>query len=147
MKANGWTLLFHPLVCEQMQRLVNAAQKAAARGDVSNANIKLFDQVLKHITEIIPADPSAEKFQQGNTLGKANRQWRRAKFAGRFRLLYRYDSASKLIAYAWVNDTGTQRKAGAKTDPYEVFKRMIASGNPPGDFQALVSECQKDWQD
>lgn len=49
MKANGWTLLFHPLVCEQMQRLVNAAQKAAARGDVSNANIKLFDQVLKHI--------------------------------------------------------------------------------------------------
>lgn len=129
-----------------MQKLARAAQKAEARGDHSSANIKLFDQVLKHVEELIPEDPSSERFRQGNTLGKTNRHWRRAKFGGRFRLFYRYDSSSKLIAFAWVNDANTKRKAGAKTDPYEIFKTMIASGNPPGDFQDLVDECQTDWQ-
>ena len=146
MKIKGWTLLFHPLICGQMQKLARAAQKAEARGDHSNANIKLFDQVLKHVEELIPEDPSSERFRQGNTLGKTNRHWRRAKFGGRFRLFYRYDSSSKLIAFAWVNDANTKRKAGAKTDPYEIFKAMIASGNPPGDFQDLVDECQANWQ-
>lgn len=129
-----------------MQKLARAAQKAEARGDHSSANIKLFDQVLKHVEELIPEDPSSERFRQGNTLGKTNRHWRRAKFGGRFRLFYRYDSSSKLIAFAWVNDANTKRKAGANTDPYEIFKTMIASGNPPGDFQDLVDECQTDWQ-
>lgn len=100
-----------------MQRLATAAQKAEARGDIANANIKLLDQVLKLIEELIPADPGAEAFQQDNTLGKANRHWRRAKFGGRFRLFYRYDSPSKLIAYAWVNDTDTPERPEPRQIP------------------------------
>lgn len=147
MKAGEWTLLFHPLICGQMQKLAAAARKAEARGDTANANVKLFDLILKHLFEVIPADPAAERFQQGGTLGKSHRHWRRAKFGGRFRLFFRYDSRTRLIVYAWVNDSDTQRKAGAKTDPYEVFKAMLASGHPPGDFDALVAECGSDWRD
>lgn len=33
MKVKGWTLLFHPLICRQLQTLAHAAQKAEARGD------------------------------------------------------------------------------------------------------------------
>ena len=144
MKANGWTLLYHPQFSEAMQKLARAAQNANKRGDYSNANIKLFDQIMKQIREVIPADPAARKFQQGNTLGRGNRYWRRAKFGGRFRLFFRYDSSKKVIAYVWVNDGNTQRKAGSRTDPYEVFKKMVASGDPPADFQELVDICQRE---
>ena len=32
---------------------------------------------------------------------------------GRFRLFFRFDSASRIAVYAWVNDENTMRKAGA----------------------------------
>ena len=44
-----------------------------------------------------------------------------------------------MIVYAWVNDRDTLRKAGAGTDPYAVFTRMLASGNPPDDWPALLA--------
>ena len=44
-----------------------------------------------------------------------------------------------MIVYAWANDRDTLRKAGAGTDPYAVFGRMLASGNPPDDWPALLA--------
>jgi toxin YhaV len=61
---------------------------------------------------------------------------------GRFRLFFRYDSRSRLIVYAWVNDERTLRQRGAKTDPYEVFRRMLAAGNPPNDWAALLKAAR-----
>jgi toxin YhaV len=43
-----------------------------------------------------------------------------------------------VIVYAWVNDERSLRQRGGRTDPYEVFRRMLASGNPPNDWTALV---------
>ena len=93
--------------------------------------------------ERIPRDPLSPKFRQGNTLGKERRYWFRAKFAGnRFRLFFRADSQACVIVYAWVNDRDTLRKAGAGTDPYAVFIRMLARGNPPDDWPALLRVAQ-----
>ena len=36
----------------------------------------------------------------------------------------------------------TLRKAGAGSDPYAVFARVLASGNPPDDWPALLAEVQ-----
>lgn len=47
-----------------------------------------------------------------------------------------------MIVYAWVNDRDTLRKAGAKSDPYAVFARMLAAGNPPDDWPALLATAQ-----
>ena len=47
-----------------------------------------------------------------------------------------------MIVYAWVNDRDTLRKAGAGTDPYAVFGRMLASGNPPDDWPALLAAAR-----
>ena len=67
----------------------------------------------------------------------------RAKFGGnRFRLFFRADSRARVIVYAWVNDRDTLRKAGAGTDPYAVFARMLANANPPDGWPALLAAAQ-----
>lgn len=138
-----WTLLFHHCVLAQLERLKAAADKAVAKDAMAapeNANVKLFAALAKVILETVPGDPSRDEFRQGNTMGAEFRHWRRAKFGRRFRLFFRYDSASKVIIYAWVNDDKTLRTAGSKNDPYQVFKKMLTHANPPDDWQALLAQ-------
>jgi hypothetical protein len=73
---------------------------------------------------------SSPEFRQGNTSGRDNRHWLRAKFRGKYRLFYRFSTEHKIIVYAWVNDEGSLRKSSAKTDLNAVFKAMLESGNP-----------------
>jgi len=86
--------------------------------------------------------PSAAEFEQGATLGRDAQGWRRAKSLARFRMFFRFHSASKVIAIAWVNDENTLRKAAASSDPYKVFRGMLVSGNPPSAWDALVEACR-----
>jgi toxin YhaV len=62
--------------------------------------------------------------------------------ANRFRLIFRADRASRIVVYAWVNDRDTLRKAGAASDPYAVFVRMLVHGNPPDDWPKLLAAAQ-----
>jgi toxin YhaV len=136
MVVNGWTLLFHEVIIGQVKSLADAyarARKADAKNFRSNANVKLLAAVAKLMLEVIPADPSRREYRQGSTLGREYRHWFRAKFFGRFRLFFRYDSRSRIIVYAWVNDEHSLRQRGGRSDPYEVFRRMLASGNPPNE--------------
>lgn len=71
----------------------------------------------------------------------------RAKIGRRFRLFFRYDSRSKVIIYAWVNDENTLRSAGSKSDPYAVFEKMPGRGNPPDDWDALITATRSDWNE
>ncbi len=145
MVVNGWTLLFHEAIIGQVKNLADAYERARIgdpKGFRSNANIKLLAALAKLVLEIIPGDPSRPEYRQGNTLGGEYRHWLRAKFFGRFRLFFRYDSRSRLIVYAWVNDERTLRKRGGRSDPYEVFRRMLASRNPPNDWAALVKSAR-----
>ena len=145
MLVNGWSLLFHDAVIAQLEKLSDAAeraQKSNPKNYGTNANVKLLAALSKLMLEIIPADPTRPEFRQGNTLGPEYRHWFRAKFLGRFRLFFRYDSKAKLIIYAWVNDERTLRQSGGKNDPYEVFKRMLNSGDPPNDWAALVKRAR-----
>ena len=148
MQQNGWTLLFHECLIDQLRKLESAAARAQRQdptGFASNANVKLFDALSHLILEVVPSDPSREEYRQGNTMGTDFRHWRRAKIGRRFRLFFRFDSKSKIIIYAWVNDENTLRSAGSKSDPYAVFQRMLERGNPPDDWAALKSACQSDW--
>lgn len=142
MVVNGWTLLFHEAIIGQVKNLADAyerARKADPRNFRSNANVKLFAAMAKLMLEVIPADPSRPEYRQGKTLGEEYRHWFRAKFFGRFRLFFRYDSRARIVVYAWVNDERTLRQRGGKRDPYEIFRRMLASGNPPNEWAALAA--------
>jgi toxin YhaV len=104
--------------------------------------------VLANIVDIalkrIPQDPTLPRYRQGDTLGKGRTHWFREKFSqGRFRLFFRFDLAARIIVYAWVNDSKTMRTYGSAADAYAVFSAMLARGNPPNDWHALLAQCAR----
>jgi toxin YhaV len=46
-----------------------------------------------------------------------------------------------------VNDENTLRSSGSKNDPYVVFQKMLKSGNPPNDWDALREASRTNWQE
>ena len=142
MEANGWTLYLHPLFQQQLEKLTAQVEALQAKDPLrykEQSATKLLATINRHIREIIPCDPSAAEFRQGNTLGADNRQWFRAKFHERYRLFFRFSSKEKVIVYAWVNEENTLRKAGSRTDPYVVFRAMLNAGNPPSTMTELLA--------
>ena len=143
---NGWRLYIHHLFDQQLQRLVEQVEALAAKDPIGfreQPAAKLLATVNRSIREIIPKDPSAAEFRQGNTLGSDNRHWFRAKFHERFRLFYRFSSKEKVILYAWVNDEKTLRKSGSRTDPYRVFRAMLEAGDPPNTMEQLLTRAKE----
>lgn len=148
IQRHGWNLLFHECLIAQLHKLATAASRAQAQdpeGSSSNANVKLFDALTTLILEVVPSDPNQDEYRQGNTMGPAFRHWRRAKIGRRFRLFFRFDSKTRIIIFAWVNDAHTLRSSGAQTDPYVVFQKMLKSGHPPDDWDALLAASKSDW--
>ena len=149
MRRHGWTLLFHDCLVSQLARLrraVRRAQRSDPADFASNANVKLFRALSRLMLDIIPQDPSRDEYRQGLALGPRYRHWRRARIGKRFRLFFRYDSKAKVIVYAWVNDRSTLRASGSRTDPYSIFSKMLARGDPPHDWASLTAASRRDWQ-
>ena len=148
MQRHGWTLLFHDCVVEQLRKLHQAARRAEHNSPHdfgSNANVKLFRALSQLMLEVIPGDPSRDEYRQGNTLGASHRHWRRAKIGRRFRLFFRYDSRSRVIVFAWVNDEQTLRSSSSASDPYAVFEKMLGRGHPPDDWEDLKAASTEHW--
>ena len=144
MAAHGWTLYMSKAftgVYEDLENEVARLQAADPAGWRGHSKAKVFAAVQQLIYEAIPAKPDAAKFLQGNTLGPEHRHWRRAKFMQRFRLFFRFDSATRVIVYGWLNDENTLRKAGSKSDPYAVFMRRLDRGDPPDDWAGLLADA------
>jgi toxin YhaV len=145
MVVNGWKLYVHPLFQDQLIRLIEQVEALAKKNPAAykeEAATKLLATINRLIREIIPRDPNAPEFRQGNTLGKDNRHWFRAKFHQRYRLFYRVATKEKVIIYAWLNDEKTLRKAGPKTDPYSVFRGMLEAGDPPRSIADLLQRSR-----
>ena len=142
MQVHGWELFAHPLLLDQLDKLIAAVEKEKSKKPKayqSSANFKVLAAVHALMFATIPADPTRPDYRQGDTLGADRKHWFRARFGGkRFRLFFRYDTKSKVIIYAWVNDSETLRTYGSKTDVYAVFKKMLDKGNPPDDWEALL---------
>jgi toxin YhaV len=144
MIVNGWTLYAHPLFIEQYQLLTKQVEKLKTKdpkGYVKKNTTKRLAAVQKLAFDIIPQDPTKAEYRQGTTLGDNNKHWFRAKFFQQYRLFFRYHFASKVIVYAWVNDEFTKRAYESKSDAYKVFAKMLTSGNPPDDWDALLQSA------
>jgi hypothetical protein len=48
--------------------------------------------------------PNPEEYRRGNTLGAESRHWRHARVGRRYRLIFRFDSKTRSIIFAEVND-------------------------------------------
>ena len=144
MQRHGWTLLFHDGITNQLHNLQQTIHRSKRKRPgilETNANYKLYAAISHIVLNVIPEDPNNDRFRQGNTMGTTYRHWRRAKIGRRFRLFFRFDSRSKIIVYAWINDANSLRKQVSKSDPYAVFSRMLDQGNPPDDWNALIKRC------
>jgi len=143
--VNGWTIFFHPLFLDELDFLVSKTEEIRKK-DPNNFSKKNSSKRLAAISklafEVIPQDPSKLEYRQGNTLGAEHKHWFRAKFFQQYRLFFRFDSASKIIVYAWVNDEKNKRAYGSKSDAYRVFEKMLQNGHPPDDWNQLLGEAQ-----
>jgi toxin YhaV len=146
MIANGWQLFYFKVFKEALDELEQAVTRLAQQdpsGYKSHPKTHLLASIYKAIIQMVPADPDHPDFRLGKTLGAQYTNWRRVKkgMPDRYRLFFRFASRPiKLIVYVWFNDEDTLRKAGSKTDVYEVFKRMLSRGQVPTSINDLVAE-------
>jgi toxin YhaV len=146
MVVNGWRLYLYRTFDTQLKALEDEVEFIAAKSSDEEGvhrKAKLLAAIHHLISVVIPRNPNAPEFRQGNTLGPEHRHWFRAKFHERYRLFFRFSSQHKIIVYAWTNDENTLRKGGSKTDPYQVFRSMLKAGNPPDSMEALISQSRK----
>jgi toxin YhaV len=142
--VNGWTVFAHPLFVAQLQALteqVAALQAKDPQGYTRKNATKRLAAIRQLALEVIPQDPTRPEYRQGNTLGDAHRHWFRAKFFQQYRLFFRFHAASRIIVLAWVNDEDTRRAYESADDAYRVFRKMLDSGHPPGDWDQLLAQA------
>lgn len=147
--SQGWTLFAHPLLLDQLEKLTAAAKKEQSPGrdrEVGNGpNTKLLARILALLLDEIPSNPGDARYRHGGALGGGHREWFRGKTGnGRYRLFYRFDSRARIIVYAWLNDAESLRTAGARSDAYAVFARMLDVGNPPEAWSELLAAATND---
>lgn len=148
MIVNGWQLFYFKLFKAALDELEQTVAKLARQQPSkykAHPKTRLLASVYKAITQTVPADPDHADFRLGKTLGGEYANWRRVKkgMPDRYRLFFRFASKPvQLIVYVWFNDEDTLRKAGAKTDVYEAFKRLLVRGEVPSSIQALLAESR-----
>ncbi|AKJ67064.1 hypothetical protein PATSB16_06560 [Pandoraea thiooxydans] len=141
---HGWTIFAHPLFLAQLEALaqqVEALKRRDRAGYMKKNVTKRLAAINKLAFDIIAQDPTRPEYRQGNTLGDEHRHWFRAKFFQQYRLFFRYHASSRVIVFAWVNDEGSKRAYESADDAYRVFRRMLASGHPPDDWDQLLAEA------
>jgi len=142
--SKGWNLHYYRIFEAQLIELKEKVVKLKTKdptGYKSHKLTKLLASVYNAILEDVPNDPADSKFLLGNTLGKGYRHWKRVKkgLPNRYRLFFRYENKQKVIIYVWMNDQGTLRKEGSKTDVYTVFEKMLTKGDVPDTIDDLLN--------
>ena len=147
--VHGWTVFAHPLFIAQIEALAQQVEHFKQRDTVGymkkNASKRLA-AITKLAFDVIPEDPTRPEYRQGSTLGGDHKHWFRAKFFQQYRLFFRHHAPSKVIVFAWVNDEDTKRAYQSSNDAYRVFRQMLASGQPPGDWEQLLAEARAQGQ-
>jgi len=141
-----WTLYVFDGFRDRIRALIDevgALQRRDPDGYRGHPHAKLLKAILKAMKETVPAQPDHPDFQLGSTLGASYRHWKRVKngLPPRFRLFFRFDSATRTIVYVWLNDEGTLRQAGARSDVYKVFRAMLDRGDIPDNYVQLRQEA------
>lgn len=144
---NGWAIFAHPLFLDQLETLTTQVEAMRAKNPIGyrkkNAGKRLA-AIVRLAFDLIPQDPTRDEYRQGATLGEARKHWFRAKFFQQYRLFFRYHLESKTIVFAWVNDDDTKRAYESKDDAYCVFRKMLAAGHPPDNWEELLKEATAD---
>ncbi len=143
--VRGWTIFAHALFLDQLESLIRQVESLRQKDSTgyTKKNVtKRLAAIAKLAFDVIPADPSKPEFRQGDTLGRDQKHWFRAKFFQQYRLFFRYHAPSKVIVLAWVNDEETKRAFGSSEDADRFFRKMLETGRPPGDWDQLLKQAK-----
>jgi toxin YhaV len=88
--------------------------------------VKLAYRIRKVDQEIIPQDPNRPEYR---LLGELKKYRRYKQGLQRYRLFFCFSNQPKMILYLYLNDEKHLRKSGAKSDPYEEFKKWVNRGH------------------
>jgi toxin YhaV len=144
MIVNGWRLFYYRPFALALNELEASVAQLAARdpaGYRAHPKTHLLASIYRAITLTVPAGPDHPSFRLGKALGREFGNWRRVKsgMPNRYRLFFRFTSRPvKAIIYVWINDDETLRKAGARTDVYATFQRMLERGEVPANLDELL---------
>ena len=147
LSIHGWTIFAHPLFLAQIEALVQQVEgikKKDPRGYAKKNATKRLTAITKLAFDVIPQDPARPEYRQGDTLGDEYKHWFRAKFFQQYRLFFRYHAVSKVIVFAWDDDT--KRAYESSDDAYRVFRKMLESGHPPDDWNQLLAGARAEGQ-
>lgn len=142
--VHGWTVYAHPLFLAQVERLiaqVDELRRADPEGYQKKNATKRLAAIATLAFDLIPSDPTRAEYRQGGTLGDEYKHWFRAKFFQQYRLFFRFDTRSKTLILAWVNDEDTKRAYESDDDAYRTFRKMLDRGHPPDSWAALMREA------
>jgi len=145
LRIHGWTIFAHPLFLAQYEKLLDQVSKLKEKdpeGYTKKNAAKRLAAIVSLAFDVIAQDPTRPEYRQGNTLGDEHKHWFRAKFFQQYRLFFRFHAPSKIIVLGWVNDENTKRTYESNADAYLVFKKMLASGHPPSDWESLLAEAR-----
>ena len=146
MTINGWQLFYFKLfkaALDELEHVVTALAASDPTGYKRHPQTRLLASLYKAITQTVPHNLDHPDFRLGKTLGAKHAHWRRVKkgMPDRYRLFFRFASKPmKVVVYVWFNDEDTLRKAGSKTDVYEIFKHMLGRGQVPTSIADLLHE-------
>ena len=143
--AHAWAVYVHPLFVAQLEALTKQVEAQKQRDPIGYVKKNAYKRLTVINTlsrEVIPQDPTRPEYRQGASLGNAHKHWLRAKFFQQYRLFFRYHAASRIIVLAWVNDDDTKRAYESSDDAYRVFRKMLARGYPPDDWNELLAEVR-----
>lgn len=139
LEVNGWKLLYHPVFGDRYVRLrarVRELKASVPAGEfTAHPDVKLVAAIRRAILVVIPEDPNRPDFWLSADLAA----FRRVKGYGlpdRYRLYYVFSSTARTVIILYLNDSASLRKDAAKTDPYQVFARLVRSGSIGKDFDA-----------
>jgi toxin YhaV len=123
VRIHGWTIFAHPPVFNQYEKFLQqvADLRAKAPTDYQKRNASKRLAAIVHLAfDAIPQDLERPEY----------------------RLFFQFHAVSKVIMLVWVNNADTKRAYESDADAYWVFKKMLADGQPPGDWEPLLAEAR-----
>ena len=153
MIINGWKILSIELFNKLYKELVLSVAKLRdkKRDDYKkHPKTKLLASIQRAIRENVPANPDNKIFRLGKTLDAQYSHWRRVKhdMPPRYRMFFRFHSNvskkeyGRCIIFVWFNNEFTLRKAGSKTDVYNVFKSLLINKTIPDNWNELLNKSE-----
>lgn len=126
---SDYLLRYHELYYDRITKLKDQVkelrQKLNDEEFKRHEVVKLAFRVRQADQEIIPQDPDRPEYRLTGELKKYSRYKHGLQ---RYRLFFCFSREPKMILYLYLNDEKHLRKAGAKTDPYEEFRKLVGKG-------------------